>query len=107
MDCNGGEGTSPICLESMHTFIHALNLCSEFNFVSMSAMIVVEKIQSLASVFKTGLPQKAVLKLKLRWKLKKEGYKVGSSQGGKCAWGRPPRELTEPKVKKQLEFCKE
>lgn len=29
-------------------------------------MIVVEEIHSLASVFKTGLPQKAVLKLKLK-----------------------------------------
>lgn len=88
MDYDADEGTSPICIQSTHTFIHALNLYSQFNLVSKSAMVVVEEIHSLTSVFETGLPQKAVLKLKLKREVEEGRLQSGILSGWKMCMGK-------------------
>lgn len=88
VDYDADEGTSPICIHSTHTFIHAFNLYSQFNLVSKSAMVVVEEIHSLASVFETGLPQKAVLKLKLKREVEEGRLQSGTLSGWKMCMGK-------------------
>lgn len=60
----------------------------------------------MVSGFKIGLPKKAVLQLELKMIVERRKATQWDSARVENV-GRPLRKSTEPKVRKQLEFCKE
>lgn len=71
MDNDGDGSISPGSPDGIHTSIHALNLYLQLSVASPSTMAAVVEIHSLTSGFKIGLPQKAVLKLKLKMEVER------------------------------------
>lgn len=86
MDYDGDEDTSPICPDSLHTLIRALNSHSQLNFVRKSTVAAVNitwlQYSRLASL------RKAVLKLRLKMEVEEGRLHSGILSGWKMGMGK-------------------